>query len=732
LKAEVELQMPKKYEHVVKCRLSKRQRFLYDEFMSRTKTKETLEAGNFLSVINILMQLRKVCNHPDLFELRPTISPYIMDKVNFTIPSLVHNILPDQLPFNHCLASYELTMCAFQAHRTRQLKVDQSLIHNLRDGHENEILPPRKSSVSPSELSSSQFRPLSNVTLGEVYNGGGFGMESERSYFDCITPNITNAAGNSTIGDILTRQIQESLEAEFIVDVEETESETTDAEKLQCPAAKKPRLSQQNSNDSNSNIHNRLSSNRQSLTSGNENTAEDACDGLDSDDEDEDEDEQTCSCPDINNHNCGKTSTPGLTAGFTIGKNRPKKRPKTRKGLLLRDYVADEVSPFYLPSLKETNESQMTSRLSHMANTNEHHCEASPVYGLDLHRAVRVCCGTDERFVGAMLHQYGGRQTMSTVLKEVIKTPADRLRERKNLTDRFLLYVYPVVSQSVLLKTSHDIPWREMRMKRLQTELRTQCHPKFNILGPMEAHARLQFPETRLVQYDCGKLQTLDLLLRRLKAGKHRALIFTQMSRMLDVLERFLNYHGFIYVRLDGSTKVDQRQVLMERFNKDEKIFCFILSTRSGGMGVNLTGADTVIFYDSDWNPTMDAQAQDRCHRIGQTRDVHIYRLISDKTVEENILKKAQNKRILGNIAIEGGNFTAAYFKQGSLKELFETNNELEQTATTTTKRIAPAKTEEAAEVPAETEGKEPLKSTEYEEVTTWFLVDISISQPCH
>ena len=72
--------------------------------------------------------------------------------------------------------------------------------------------------------------------------------------------------------------------------------------------------------------------------------------------------------------------------------------------------------------------------------------------------------------------------------------------------------------------------------------------------------------------------------------------------------------------------QVEQRQILMERFNADARIFCFILSTRSGGLGVNLTGADTVIFYDSDWNPTMDAQAQDRCHRIGQTRDVHIYR----------------------------------------------------------------------------------------------------------
>lgn len=79
-------------------------------------------------------------------------------------------------------------------------------------------------------------------------------------------------------------------------------------------------------------------------------------------------------------------------------------------------------------------------------------------------------------------------------------------------------------------------------------------------------------------------------------------------------------------------------------FNNDPRIFCFILSTRSGGLGINLTGADTVVFYDSDWNPTMDAQAQDRCHRIGQTRDVHIYRLVCERTVEENILKKAQQK----------------------------------------------------------------------------------------
>ena len=136
-----------------------------------------------------------------------------------------------------------------------------------------------------------------------------------------------------------------------------------------------------------------------------------------------------------------------------------------------------------------------------------------------------------------------------------------------------------------------------------------------------ESHARLTtfFPDKKLVQYDAGKLQALAELLRERKHGGHKVLIFTQMSKMLDILEAFLNMNGHTYVRLDGGTSIDQRQRLMDRFNNDPKIFCFILSTRSGGTGVNLTGADTVVFYDSDWNPAQDAQAQDRAHRYVRT-----------------------------------------------------------------------------------------------------------------
>jgi hypothetical protein len=101
---------------------------------------------------------------------------------------------------------------------------------------------------------------------------------------------------------------------------------------------------------------------------------------------------------------------------------------------------------------------------------------------------------------------------------------------------------------------------------------------------------------------------------------------------------------------------------MMDRFNRDDKMFAFILSTRSGGLGINLVGADSVIFYDTDWNPAMDAQAQDRAHRIGQTRDVHIYRLVTEHTIEENILTKANQKREMNKLAIEEGNFSTEFF----------------------------------------------------------------------
>ena len=358
-------------------------------------------------------------------------------------------------------------------------------------------------------------------------------------------------------------------------------------------------------------------------------------------------------------------------------------------------------------------------------------------------------------------------QTLSSMLHHVedsLFKPSENT-ELDFLCTRFVLYVprvthYPKSTsdpfdRSIRLHVAHPTPSYYQSQKTLVDTLNTATKSMIaashrstcidELANRIGASMCTQFPEKRLIQYDCGKLQTMAVLLRRLFTESHRVLIFTQMTRMLDILENFLNSHGFKYLRLDGSTSIEQRQVLMERFNSDKRIFCFILSTRSGGIGVNLTGADTVIFYDSDWNPTMDAQAQDRCHRIGQTRDVHIYRLISEKTVEENILKKANQKRLLSEMTIEGGNFTTALLQKHHITELFEQPTGLASLTASTSKdadvQEVTVATEDQTQSAAQSElmevvvdsGKEtrdqvspalkPISEAQFEAVSFQFLV---------
>ena len=340
--------------------------------------------------------------------------------------------------------------------------------------------------------------------------------------------------------------------------------------------------------------------------------------------------------------------------------------------------------------MKQLNERK--EKLSFLSRINQRKCSATALYATDLIEVSTI--NTDPKFIthsvpsGSSVFNIGNGYLncrlaplsdhfrrdywrLTHALKHLVKTPERIVEDLKEVLNRFLCIVPRVVSPPIRFHAPHLPPSKRSEVENLSSELTKSLSNSLDVLQTPISCSRLQFPELRLIQYDCGKLQILNDLLWQLKTGNHRVLIFTQMSRMLDIFEQFLNHNGHTYLRLDGTTKIEQRQALMERFNADKRIFCFILSTRSGGIGVNLTGADTVIFYDSDWNPTMDAQAQDRCHRIGQTRDVHIYRLISEMTIEENILKKAQQKKLLGSVAIEGGNFTTAFFKQNAIQELF-------------------------------------------------------------
>ncbi|XP_042385172.1 protein CHROMATIN REMODELING 5-like [Zingiber officinale] len=151
-----------------------------------------------------------------------------------------------------------------------------------------------------------------------------------------------------------------------------------------------------------------------------------------------------------------------------------------------------------------------------------------------------------------------------------------------------------------------------------------------------------------------GKLVILDKLLARLKETNHRVLIFSQMVKMLDILAEYLSLRGFQFQRLDGSTRADLRHQAMDHFNAPgSEDFCFLLSTRAGGLGINLATADTVIIFDSDWNPQNDLQAMSRAHRIGQQEVVNIYRFVTSRSVEEDILERAKKKMVLDHLVIQ-------------------------------------------------------------------------------
>ncbi|KAF2463167.1 uncharacterized protein BDR25DRAFT_397288 [Lindgomyces ingoldianus] len=153
-----------------------------------------------------------------------------------------------------------------------------------------------------------------------------------------------------------------------------------------------------------------------------------------------------------------------------------------------------------------------------------------------------------------------------------------------------------------------------------------------------------------------GKMMLLDRLLTKLKADGHRVLIFSQMVHMLDILTDYLIARKYSYQRLDGTVPATDRRIAIDHFNApDSQDYCFLLSTRAGGLGINLMTADTVVLFDSDWNPQADLQAMARAHRIGQQKPVTVYRLVSKDTIEEEILERARNKRMLEFITIQRG-----------------------------------------------------------------------------
>lgn len=206
-------------------------------------------------------------------------------------------------------------------------------------------------------------------------------------------------------------------------------------------------------------------------------------------------------------------------------------------------------------------------------------------------------------------------------------------------------------------------------------QLRKICNHPFvfdeveNVINPTRDNGSILYRVS-------GKFELLDRILPKFKASGHRVLMFFQMTQVMDIMEDFLRMKNLKYMRLDGATKADDRNTMLKSFNApNSDYFCFLLSTRAGGLGLNLQTADTVIIFDTDWNPHQDLQAQDRAHRIGQKNEVRILRLITTDSVEEVILERAMQKLDIDGKVIQAGKFdnkSTAEEQEQFLRKLLE------------------------------------------------------------
>uniref|UniRef100_A0A3P9LRD9 Proliferation-associated SNF2-like protein n=1 Tax=Oryzias latipes TaxID=8090 RepID=A0A3P9LRD9_ORYLA len=195
-----------------------------------------------------------------------------------------------------------------------------------------------------------------------------------------------------------------------------------------------------------------------------------------------------------------------------------------------------------------------------------------------------------------------------------------------------------------------------LKLQNVLMLLKRCCNHPYLVEYPLDPATQEFKIDEELVQ-SSGKFLILDRLLPELKKRGHKVLIFSQMTSILDILMDYCYLRSLQYSRLDGSMSYAERDENISKFSKDPEVFLFLLSTRAGGLGINLTAADTVIIFDSDWNPQADLQAQDRCHRIGQTKPVVVYRLVTANTIDQKILERATAKRKLEQMVIHKNKF---------------------------------------------------------------------------
>ncbi|XP_043921504.1 E1A-binding protein p400 isoform X2 [Protopterus annectens] len=687
-KRDVEKQLPKKYEHVLKCRLSARQKVLYEDIMSQPGTQEALKNGHFINVLHVLMQLQKICNHPDLTNPRPSHYSYVLAALQYTTASLILKALEYEPWKNTSISAFDLIgsetkMSRYEAQVLPKQKVTRKLIEEIYNSPDPPSRP-TAAKLKPSKL----FQP---VLYGQK-------PEGKTVVFTSTQPQRTTATTTTTVA-----QQGQAWGKSPVTSVPSGQGgEVVKIAQLATIAGSQGRIAQPEGPVTLQFQGNRFTlskSQLRQLTAGQPLQLQGSVLQI----------VQAPSqqilrpqgpvvmqnVPQTGNLQTsitalGTQQSTAMLNSTTVTPSAVTSQPRVPTPTADQATLPKPAQPGG-DAAQESNEEKcrlLKERLDSIFAMNERRCCRSPVYGMDL---VEICSSISRRKIPMRAIKSSWKWAgfvncrAAQEPEEVVSIQCETLgRMILSLAQREEALQHTVKSVSCVVPAAlASLPCLQVpnppavythSMRLLWQNMKMGLAPFLQHKWPFIFPSSLQFPELRLVQYDSGKLEALAVLLHKLKSEGRRVLIFSQMVRMLDIMELFLNFHGFTYVRIDESACREERQEQLKDFNRDRRIFCAVLSIHGGSVGLKLVEADTFVFYDNDLNPVMDAKAQEWCDKIGKSKDIHIYRLVSGNSIEEKLLKNG-TKDLIREVAAQGNDYSMAFLTQQTIQELFEVHS---------------------------------------------------------
>ncbi|XP_054906489.1 E1A-binding protein p400 isoform X7 [Poeciliopsis prolifica] len=682
-KRDVEKQLPKKYEHILKCRLSNRQKTLYEDILTQPGTQEALKSGHFVSVLQVLMQLQRVCNHPELVVPRESSSAYFSSSLQYNVPSLVLGAIEEDASQTANLSLFNLInnenrLTRYQTEEAiPKLRVTQQLIEEIYTAPQP---PPRPKPcpIKPMRL----FQPVQYGTkpegrLAAIGNAAGQRPPTSSLSTGTLVSTVSQSGQVRGKSPVTAPTAPPTSHGGDVVKIAQLANMAGSQNRISQPETP---VTLQFQGNKFTLSHSQL----RQLTTGQPLQLQGTLGNI----------LQIVSAP-------GQPiiRPPGSMVMQTMPQTVPASSPAATPGtphpaLSMAQQALGATSNATSSTSKlttaghgasleasEEKSQQLKERLSRLFEANEQRCNRRVLYGSDLLQACTLSPESAHTALTAGGWRWVGRESCSraqrtcvgttSVLQSALLTVENHHEAAGSLIKRLTCVVPAAVAPPPHLYAADPSVSYRLQQKSFQQQLLEASEPHSADIHHLASRHFLARPDLQLMQMDSGKLEALAILLQKLRSESRRVLIFTQMFKMLDILEAFLDHRQLKYVRIDESLTYEETQENMRTFNTNKQVFCSILTNCCCSEVGTIVDADTIIFYDTDLNPSMDVRTQEWCEKVGRSKDIHIYRLESGNSIEEKLLKNG-TKELIREVVAQGTDYSLAFLTQSTIQDLLE------------------------------------------------------------